>query len=116
MNRNIIRIQPHQYQHAMTSKTLMQSTMFNDLLSARAVMHVPVDAGDDGVVVTVSAKVTRTDARTDVVIVLLAGVLIGGLVGGMVGVDMLAELGIVIVGAAVIALEVFVTVSWVVDV
>ena len=69
--------------------------MFNDLLSVRAMIEAPVDEGDDGVVVTVSAKVLCTDARTDVVIVLLAGVVIGGLV--VIGVDMLAEVGIVIV-------------------
>ena len=68
---------------------------------------MPVDAGDDGVVVTVSAKVLCTDARTDVVIVLLAGVVIGGLV--VIGVDMLAEVGIVIVVRTVIAFELFPT-------
>jgi uncharacterized membrane protein len=59
-------------------------------------------------------KVLRTDARTDVVIVLLAGVVIDGLV--MIGVDMLTEVGIVVVVRAVIAFESFVTASCMVDV
>ena len=88
----------------------MQWNMFHDLLSARAVMGVPFDAGDDAVVVTVSAKVLRTGARTGVVIVLLAGLVIGGLV--MIGVDMLTEVGIVIA----VAFELFLTVLCMVDV
>ena len=84
--------------------------MFNDLLSARTVMHVPVDAGDDGVLVTVSAKVLRFDARTNVVFVLLVGVVMRESVGGMIGVDMLTELSVEMAVAAAIAFEVFVTV------
>ena len=56
---------------------------------------MPVDAGDDGVVVTMSVKVLRTDAWTDVVIVFLA---------------------VVIVVRAVIAFGLFVTASCMVDV
>ena len=80
--------------------------MFNDLLSVRAVMDVPADEGDGGVVVTVSVKVLSTDARTEVVIVLLAGAVIVGLV--MIVVD--------IVVRAAIAFELFLTVSCMVDV
>ena len=82
-------------------------------------IDVPVDAGDDGVVVTtVSAKTVRTDVRSDLVIAVLAWVVINGLGGAMlgVGVDMLADLDIVAVVAAVIALEGFVAVSCVGDV
>ena len=82
--------------------------MSNALLSAR--MQVPVDAGDDGVVVTVLAKVLRFDARTDVVFVLLVEAVMRGSVGGMIGVDMLTELRVEMVVAAAIAFEVFVTV------
>ena len=90
----------------MTSKPLMQWNMFNDLLSVRAVMDVPVDAGDDGVVVTVSVKTLSTDARTEVVIVLLAGLVSVRLV--VIVVD--------IVVRAVIAFELFLAVSCMVDV
>ena len=65
-------------------------------------IEVPVDAGDDGVVVTVSAKTLRIDTRVGLAIlglaggfiVLFVGIVIGGLVDGMIGVavDMLAEL------------------------
>ena len=37
----------------MISKKLMQSMTFNDFLSDRVFMDVPVDTGDDEVVVTV---------------------------------------------------------------
>jgi hypothetical protein len=46
----------------MISKAQIQSTIFNDLLSSRPVINVPVDAGDDGVVVTMSVKALRIDA------------------------------------------------------
>ena len=105
----------------MRSKAQIQSTMFNDLLSSRLVVNVlPVDAGGDGLVVTMLAKALRIDARFDLVIVGLAGAfivlltrrVIDGLVGEVigVGVDMLTELVMVVVAAAAIALEVFVTV------
>ena len=102
----------------MISKELMQSTLSNDFFVSRSIIDVPVDAGDDGVVVTVSDKTVGTDVRSDLVIAVLAWVVINGLVGAMigVGVGMLADLDIVAVVAATIALEVSVTVSCVGDV
>ena len=89
-------------------------------------MDVLLDAGDDRVVVSTSVKALCIDLRDDLAIfrmaggfiVLLAGVVIGRLVREMisVGVDMSTELGIAVVVAAVVALEVFVTVSCVGDV
>ena len=86
-------------------------------------IDVPVEAGDDGVVATASAKTSRIDSRCGLMIVgpagafivPFAGVMIEGSVGGMFGVDvdMLAELRMV---AAAIDLGVFVTVSCVEDV
>ena len=100
----------------MISKKMIQSTMFNDFLFSRPVIDVPVDLGDDGVVVSMSAKTLRIDARSDLVIVGLAGcfvvlfavVVIRGLFGRMigVGVDMLTELGGVVVVVAAIHLKV----------
>ena len=100
--------------------------MFNDFLCSRPVIDVPVDAGDDEVVVIMSAKALRIDARVGLLVVglavgfvvLLAGEVKDRLVGGIIGVDadMLAELAIVMVAAAAIALEVFVTGSCVGDV
>ena len=85
-------------------------------------IDVPVEAGDDGVVATASAKTSRIDSRCGLMIVgpagafivPFAGVMIEGSVGGMFGVDvdMLAELCMV---AAAIDLAVFVTVSRVGD-
>ena len=89
----------------MISNKLIQSMVFNDCLSSRPVIDVPVDAGDDEVGVTVSAKTFRIDTRVGLVIFGLAGgvivvfaaIVIGGLVNGMigVGVDMLTELGFI---------------------
>ena len=93
--------------------------MFKDFLCSGPVIDVPVDAGDDEVVVTVSVvKALRTDARTDllVIVVFSAVAVMRGSVGGMVCVGMLTELGIVMVVATAIALEVFVVVSCVGDV
>jgi len=62
--------------------------MLNDCLCSRPVIDVPVDAGDDEVVATVSAKTLRTGARSD-------SVMLVGLAGGLiviftdVGVDVL---------------------------
>ena len=60
---------------------------------------VPVDVGEDAVVITMSVETLRIDTSIDLVIdvltggliVFLIGVVIGGLVNGMirVGVDML---------------------------
>ena len=110
----------------MTSKELIQSTMLNNIFISRLTFDVPVDAGDDGVVIFMSVNVFIVDTRSDVAIVglagdsiaLLAGEVIDGLLGGMigVGVGMLTEFGIVVVVAATIALNVFVTVSCVGDV
>ena len=79
--------------------------MFNDFFISRPVIDVPVDAGDDAVGVTVSAKALRIDTRVGLiifglaggVIVVFAAIVIGGLVNGMigVGVDMLTELGFI---------------------
>ena len=74
----------------MISKELMQSTLSNDFFVSRSIIDVPVDAGDDGVVVTVSDKTVGTDVRSDLVIAVLAWVVINGLVGAMIG----AALGI----------------------
>ena len=81
-------------------------------------MHVPVDAGDDGVDVVTSAKTLRINVRPDLVIVTLTWVVINGFIGGMidVGVDILAELDIVVVVAAVCVLKVFRRVTCVGDV
>ena len=110
----------------MISKKLIQTTMFNEFLSSLSTIDVTVDAGDDGVVIFMSVNVFIVDTRSDVAIVglaggsiaLLAGEVIDGLLGGMFGVDvgMLTEFGIVVVVAATIALNVFVTVSCVGDV
>ena len=72
-----------------------------------------VDEGDAGVVATASGKALRVDARTELVILGLTRVVIDVSVGGMIGlcVDMLTALGIVVVVAAAITLEVFETVS-----
>ena len=92
--------------------------MFNEFCSSRPVIDVPVDAGDDEVVVTVSARTLRINVRSDLAIVVLAWVVINGFVGGMidVGVDILAELDIVVVVAAVSVLKVFMRVTCVGDV
>ena len=87
----------------------MQVTMFNNLLSSRAVFDTVIDE-EDGGVVNVSAKTLDTYVRADLVIDRLTGVVtgrltgvvIGRLVGGMMGVDMLADLSMVVVVAAVI--------------
>ena len=52
-----------QYQNTMTSKELIQLTMLNDFFISRPIIDVPVDAGDDEVVVTVPAKTVGTDVR-----------------------------------------------------
>ena len=98
--------------------------MFNEFLSSLSTIDVPVDAGDDGVIIFMSVNVFIVDTRSDVAIVglaggsiaLLAGEVIDGLLGGIIGVGMLTEFGIVVVVAATIALNVFVTVSCVGDV
>ena len=92
--------------------------MFNGFLSSLPVIDVPVDEGNNGVVVTASVKALRIGARSNWVIVGLAGgcmvlltrLVMDGLVCEVigVGVDILAELRIV--------LEVFVAVSCVGDV
>ena len=71
--------------------------MFNDFFISRPVIDVPVDAVDDAVGVTVSAKALRIDTRVGLVIVVFAAIVIGGLVNGMVGVgvDMFTELGFI---------------------
>ena len=94
--------------------------MLNDFLCSRPAIDVPVDAGD------ATAKALRIDSRSDLVmivglalglIVLLAGEVKDRWIGGIIGIDpdMLTELDIVMVAAAVIALEVVVTVSCVGD-
>ena len=75
--------------------------MFNNLLSSRAVFDTVIDE-EDGGVVNVSAKTLDMYVRADLVIDRLTGVVIGRLVGGMMGVDMLADLSMVVVVAAVI--------------
>ena len=72
-----------------------------------------VDEGDAGVVVTETVKALCVDSRTELVILGLARVVVDASVGGMIGlgVDMLTALGIVVVVAAAITLEVFETVS-----
>ena len=107
----------------MKSNKLIQSKKFH---RRRPMIGVTVDAGDDGVVVTVSPTTLRIGRRSDFMIVglavgfivLLAGEVKDRWVGGIIGVDadMLAELAIVMVAAAAIALEVFVTGSCVGDV
>ena len=98
---------------------MMYLAMFSDLFSSRPVIDVPVDAGDDGVVVTESVKALCIDARAGLVIVDLAGgynvlfaaVVIDELVGGMIGfvsdsgVDVLAGVDIKMVAAAMVDLE-----------
>ena len=73
-------------------------------------MDVPVDAGDDAVVVTVSSKALRIDARAGLVIVVLDEAVIRELVDEKIGVVMLVEFDIVVVIAATIVLRVLVTV------
>ena len=99
--------------------------MFNNLLSSRAVFDTVIDE-EDGGVVNVSAKTLDMYVRADLVIDRLTGVVtgrltgvvigrltgmvidrltgvvIGRLVGGMMGVDMLADLSMVVVVAVVI--------------
>ena len=101
----------------MKSNKLIQSVMFKGLLCSRVVIDVSFDAGDAGVVATMSTKALCTGARSDLVMIMLALVVINGLVGGMIGVgfDMLTELGIVVVAVPEIDLEI-VTVSCVRDV
>ena len=53
-------------------------------MCSEPLIDMTVDAGDDGVVVTVSAKALRVDTRADLVIVGFAAVMIRGLVGGMI--------------------------------
>ena len=91
----------------MISKKLIQSTVFNGFLSSRPIIGVPVDEGDDGVVVTVSAKALRIDERDVLVFIGLDRVVIGGSVGGIIGVDvdMLTEFDTAVVIAMAIALE-----------
>ena len=55
----------------MISNKLIQSMVFNDCLSSRPVIDVPVDAGDDGVVVTM------VDVMVGVFIDLLVDTIIG---------------------------------------
>ena len=83
--------------------------MFSDFCSSRPVIAVPVDAGDDGVVVTRSIKTLRIGVRSGLVILGLARVVIPVLVGEMIGVVMLVEFDIVVVIAATIVLRVLVT-------
>ena len=90
--------------------------MFSDFCSSRPVIAVPVDAGDDGVVVTRSIKTLRIGVRSGLVILGLARVVIPVLVGEMIGVIMLAEFDIVVAVVEVIVSEVFVAVSCVGDV
>ena len=80
----------------MISKKLIQSTMFDDFVSSRSTFDmVVVDKGDDGVVVIMSAKALRIDARVGLLvvglavgfIVLLAGEVKDRWVGGIIGVD-----------------------------
>ena len=73
--------------------------MFNDFLSSRPTIGVPVDAGDDGVVVVTSVKTLRINVRSDLAIVVLAWVMID------VGVDMLTDVSVNVVAAAMTALE-----------
>ena len=74
--------------------------MFHDAISSRPVLDMPVDAGDDGVVVTESAKTLRigtlviADLAEGFVIV-FAVLVINALISGMIGVGMLYELGVV---------------------
>ena len=89
----------------MTSKKLMQSTIFTDFMSDRAVMDVLLDAGDDRLVVSMSDKALWIDLRDDLVIsrmtggfvVLLGRVVIDRFVGGMigVGVDMVTDMKLI---------------------
>ena len=99
----------------MTSKKLIQSTILNDSASSLPVTDVPVDAGDNEVVVVTSAKTLRINVRSDLAIVVLTWVVINGFVGAMigVGVDILAELDIVVV---ISVLKVFMGVTCVGDV
>ena len=101
----------------------MQSTMRNDFFSSRPVIGVPVDAGDDAVVDTKSATTLRFGTWTVLVIADLAEGLIilfvafgiNGLIGAMIDVDMLDELGVVVVAVAAIALGDVETVSCVAE-
>ena len=73
----------------------------NDSFSSRPVVNVPVDAGDDAVVVTVSVvKALRIDARAGLVIIVLDEAVIRGLVDEKIGVVMLVKLDIVVIIAA----------------
>ena len=92
--------------------------MLNNCFSSRPATDVSVDVGDDAVVATVSVNTLRTDVWSDLgvlvglaggFIILLAGEVKDGLVGATIGVDMLIELGLVVVVVATIALKVFVT-------
>ena len=87
-------------------------------MCSEPLIDMTVDAGDDGVVVVTSVKTLRINVRSDLAIVVLAWVVINGFVGGMidVGVDILAELDIVVVVAAVSVLKVFMRVTCVGDV
>ena len=53
--------------------SLQSMTRFNDDVSSRPVIDVPVDAGGDGVVVPESAKTLRIGTRSDLLIVGLSG-------------------------------------------
>ena len=88
--------------------------MFNGFCSSSfPVIDVPVDAGDDEVLVTVSIKTLRINVRSVLAVVVLAWAMISGLADGMIGVrvDISTELDIVVVVAAASALEVFMTLS-----
>ena len=86
--------------------------MFNDLFSSRARIDMLIDEGNTGVVVTASVKALRVNARTDLVIPGPARMVVDVSVGriNVVGIGMLTALGIVVVVAAAIALNVFETV------
>ena len=110
----------------MMSKKLIQSMVFKEFFGFCTVIDVPVEAGGDEVVATMSAKTLRIGARSDLMIVglaegftvVLAKVVVDVMIGTIidVGVDVLTELGIVVAFAQVIVLEVFVTASCVEDV
>ena len=95
--------------------------VFKEIFSSCPVIDVPVEAGGDEVVATMSAKTLRIGTRSDLIVVSVAGgfiavltkALVDGLVGVMIGVgtDVFAEFGIVVVVSTAIALEIFVTIS-----
>ena len=97
----------------MISKKL---TMWNEFLSSRSIIDVPVDEGDDELAFVVSTKELRIDARADLVILCLATVVIDGSVVEIfiVVFGVLTESGTVAVVAEAIDLEMSVTVSCVV--